>query len=270
VNPTLRELRRLLRAGLLVAHLMLAVSVAFIVILLPFAALRRRVPALSAWWLSRGIEIIGVRVLARGRPHPRPVLMLANHLSWLDILVLATQSDSGYVAKAEVAQWPLLGWLIQVGGTEFIRRGSQMDLARVLEQMAWRLKAGQRLTVFPEGTSGGKVVPGRFKPRLIKAAVAAKVPVQPVAIYYGPHPERIVFVGDDSLVRNLWALLGAEPVLAEVTFMPVLGTVSGDCRLLADESWRAVTHALTRLELFERESQHTQGPITGDAELIRA
>ncbi|HEY3859169.1 MAG TPA: lysophospholipid acyltransferase family protein [Gammaproteobacteria bacterium] len=264
-----RELRRLLRASLLAVHLMLGVFLALGVVLLPVGALRRRVPAISAWWLSRGIAVLGVRVLARGNPHPRPVLMLVNHISWLDILVLATQSDSGYVAKAEVAEWPLLGWLARVGGTEFIRRGSHPDLARVLEQMAWRLKAGQRITVFPEGTSGGKVLPARFRPRLIKAAVAAKVPVQPVAIYYGSHPEQIAFVGEDSFIQNLWALLGAEPVLAEITFMPVLGTVSGDCRLLADESWRSVTHALTRLELFEQESRQAQSLAVADAELIR-
>ena len=210
-----RELRRLLRAGLLMGHLVFGSLLALGVVLLPFAAVRRRVPAITAGWLSRGVAILGVRVLARGRPHPRPVLMLANHISWLDILVLATQSDSGYIAKAELADWPLLGWLAQVGGTEFIRRGSYADLARVREQMAWRLKAGQRLTVFPEGTSGSQVLPSRFRPRLIQAAVAAKVPVQPVAIYYGSHPERIAFVGEDSFLSNLWTLLGAEPVLAE-------------------------------------------------------
>jgi len=250
----LRELRRLSRAGLLAAHLMLGAALASGVMLLPFAAMRRRVPAIAAGWLRRGVAILGVRVLARGRPHPHPVLMLANHISWLDILVLATQSDSGYVAKAELAGWPLLGWLARVGGTEFIRRGSHADLARAGEQMALRLKAGQRLTLFPEGTSGGSVLPARFRPRLLQAAVAARVPVQPVAIYYGSHPERIAFVGEDSFLSNLWALLGADPVLAEITFLPVLGTLSGDCRLLADESWRSVVHALTRLELFEREA----------------
>ena len=266
-----RELRRLTRLCLLILHILLAVVIALGVLLVPSYALRRQVPKLSAWWLRRGIALLGVRVLARGRPHEAPALMLANHISWLDILVLATQSDSGYVAKAEVAQWPLLGWLFQVGGTEFVRRGSHAALARVLEQMASRLKAGQRLTVFPEGTSGAQVLPGRFRPRLLQAAVAAKVPVQPVAIYYGSNPERLAFVGDDSFVSNLWTLLGAEPALAELTYLPVLGTVSGDCRLLADESWRAVTHALTRLELFERESRHlATEPLVPGSEPIRA
>jgi lyso-ornithine lipid O-acyltransferase len=249
-----RELRRLVRASLLTLHLLYGVALALAVMLLPSVLLRRQVPAIAAGWLSRAAVILGVQVLARGRPHHAPVLMLANHISWLDILVLAGQSDSGYIAKAEVAGWPLLGWMFQVGGTEFVRRGSHADLARVQEQMAWRLKAGQRLTVFPEGTSGDGVLPSRFRPRLIQAAVAAKVPVQPVAIYYGPHPERIAFVGEESFLHNLWALLGGEPVLAEITYLPVLGTLSGDCRLLADESWRAITHALTRLELFEREA----------------
>src|SRR6201986_3559362 len=163
------QLRRLFRATLLTLHGLLAVGLALTVLLLPIAPLRRRLPRIGAWWLSRGVAILGVKVLARGRPHHAPVLMLANHISWLDILVLATQSDSGYVAKAEVAQWPLLGWLFQLGGTEFVRRGSLEDLKRVLEQMAWRLKAGQKLTIFPEGTSGAKVLPSRFRPRLLQA-----------------------------------------------------------------------------------------------------
>ncbi|HEY3644430.1 MAG TPA: lysophospholipid acyltransferase family protein [Gammaproteobacteria bacterium] len=249
-----RELRRLARLCLLSLHLLLGALIALGVSLLPVPQLRRHVPKLSAWWLRHGTAVLGVRVLARGQPHQAPVLMLANHISWLDILVLATQSDSAYVAKAEVAQWPLLGWLAQVGGTEFVRRGSLEDARRVLGQMTRLLKGRQQLTIFPEGTSGAKVLPARFRPRLLQAAVAAQVPVQPVAIYYGPHPERLAFVGDEGFLHNLWTLLGAEPVLAEITYLPVLGTRSGDCRLLADESWRAVTHALTRLELFEREA----------------
>ena len=257
------QLRRLYRATLLALHLLCGVGLALGVLLLPRDTAHRRVSGLAAWWLSRGVAILGVKVLARGRPHRAPVLMLANHISWLDILVLATQSDSGYVAKAEVAKWPILGWLAGVGGTEFVRRGSHGDIARVLVSMQARLRAGQSLTLFPEGTSGGVVLPQRFRPRLLQAAVEAKVPVQPVAIYYGPQTRAVAFIGEDSLVTNLWALLAQEPVVAEVTFLPTLGTVSGDCRLLADESWRAVTHALTRLELFERESNHaaTEPPV---------
>jgi len=85
--------------------------------------------------------------------------------------------------------------------------------------------------------------------------VDARVPVQPVALYYGPGTGSVAFVGEGQFPHHLWALLAAEPVVAEITYLPVLSTVSGDCRLLANESWRAVTHTLTRLELFEIESR---------------
>jgi len=254
---------------MLMLHALVGTVLALGVMLLPIGAIRRRVPKLAAWWLGYGVAILGVKVLARGRPHHAPALLLANHISWLDILVLATQSDSGYVAKAEVAQWPLLGWFAQVGGTEFVRRGSHADVARVKERMTVRLKTGQSLTLFPEGTSGGKVLPLRFKPRLLQAAVYAKVPVQPVALYYGPQTAPVAFVGEDSFLIHLWALLAAEPVVAEITYLPVLSTVSGDCRLLADESWRAVTHTLTRLELFDYESRQVHATGYG-SELFRA
>jgi hypothetical protein len=74
----------------------------------------------------------------------------------------------------------------------------------------------------------------------------------------------VAFVGEDSFLTNLWALLAEGPVVAEIIFLPTLSTVSGDCRLLADESWRAVTHELTRLELFERGEERSSEPAHKD------
>lgn len=254
-----RELRRLTRAASLTAHLLLAAALAFGVLLLPAASRARYAPKLAAGWLRGASSILGLRVLVHGRPVAGPVLLAANHLSWLDILVLAAAGDASFVAKAEVGSWPLLGWLVQVGGTEFVRRGSHADLGRVRERLTRRLKGGETLVLFPEGTSGAAVRPARFRPRLLQAAVDAGVPLQPVAIYYGAQPEllrRVAFVGDAGFLTHLWALLGAEPVLAEVCFLPPLGTASGDLRLLAGEAWSAVTHTLTRLELFELDARH--------------
>lgn len=264
-----RELRRLVRALFLALHILLGVAFCLGVLICP-PLTRRWVGPLRTWWLQRGVEILGVTVIGRGEAYAGPALFVANHISWLDILVLATQTDAGFVAKAEVADWPVFGWFAEVGGTEFVRRGSHGDAKRVLGRMVARLKAGERLTLFPEGTSTGSLIPLRFRPRLIQAAVDAGVPVQPVAVYYGARPE-VAFIGDDSFLSHLWRLLGAEPVLAEVGFLPELSSVSGDCRLLADESWRAVTHALTQLELFEREARLAAvGPGQYGAELIGA
>lgn len=257
---TWKSWRRFARVAVLLLHVLLGVLLALTV--LPLPSRRRVVRKLGPWWLRRAAAILGVKVMVHGSPAEEPCLALANHISWLDILVLATQSDTGFVAKAEVGAWPVIGWLAEVGGTEFVQRGSHASVARLMGRMTDRMKVGETLTVFPEGTSNARVMPGRFRPRLVQAAVDAGVHVQPVAIYYGADPlllERIAFVGDDDFLHSLWRLLGGDPVLAEITYVPPLATVSGDCRLLAEEAWRAVSHALNQLELFELESNSAHG-----------
>lgn len=256
-----KGMRRLLRAAVLAAHMLLGASVALSVLLLPDALRRRVVPRVGGWWLRRGAAIIGIKVMVHGAPSEEPCLRLANHISWLDILVLATQSDAGFVAKAEVGAWPLIGWLARVGNTEFVTRGEHASVRRIIQRLASRLAAGESMTVFPESTSHGSVIPARFRPRLLQAAVDAGAHVQPVAIYYGADPEvmeRVAFVGEDTFLSHLWRLLAGGPVLAEVTYLPPLATVTGDCRLLADEAWRAVSHTLSQLELYELEAQRGQ------------
>ncbi len=252
---TWRAWRRIARAAVLSLHVLLGMLLALAVLILPLP--RRLARKLGPWWLRRGAAILGVKVMVHGNPADEPCLVLANHISWLDILVLATQSDAGFVAKAEVGEWPVLGWMFRAGGTEFVRRGSHDSVAGLLTRMVKRLKEGETLTIFPEGTSSARVLPTRFRPRLLQAAVDAGVHVQPVGIYYGADPlvlERVAFVGDDTFLDSLWRLLGGDPVVAEITYIPPLATVSGDCRLLADEAWRAVSHTLNQLELFELES----------------
>ena len=253
---TWKDWRRITRAAVLASHVLLGVLLALAV--LPLPARRRVVRRLGPWWLRRAAAVLGIKVMVHGNPAEEPCLALANHISWLDILVLATQSDAGFVAKAEVGAWPVIGWLAEVGGTEFVQRGSHDSVARLMTRMVRRLAGGETLTVFPEGTSSARVLPARFRPRLLQAAVDAGVHVQPVAIYYGADPlllERVAFVGDDDFLPSLWRLMGGDPVLAEITYVPPLASVGGDCRQLADEAWRAVSHALNRLELFELESQ---------------
>jgi len=258
-------LRRFPCAVLLLLHLGLGTLFTLALSLLPMPARNDPARRLSGWWLRRAAAIVGLRVVARGQPRRERALLVANHISWLDILAIAAELDAAYVAKAEVGRWPVLGWLISsYGGTEFVQRGEPASFRGLLTRLTRRLGRGEPLVLFPEGTSGPSAVPGRFRPRLLQAAVDAQVELQPVAIYYAKTDgslERAAFVGEDSFLDHLWALLAAGPVLAEVSFLPPISTAGREPRALAEAARRAVVRAVAQLELFEFEARHAVPPM---------
>ena len=142
-------------------------------------------------------------------------MFVANHISWLDIFCIAAVCPTHFLAKQEVAAWPLFGWLSRRAGTAFIRRGGERGAAEATEQLVWRLRRGERVLVFPEGTSTAGESVRRFYPRLFQAALLARCPVQAIALRY-PRPgginRAVPFVGDDKLLPHLWRLLG-EPAV---------------------------------------------------------
>lgn len=139
--------------------------------------------ACRAWgWLT--CRILGVRVTADG-PRPRGLFLVAcNHLSYLDILVLSSLYPSTFVAKREIASWPVFGWIARGAGTIFVDRERPRDVVRVGREMTSRLRAGVALTLFPEGrsTPGSEVLP--FQPSLLEPAAAVGVPCFAVALTY--------------------------------------------------------------------------------------
>lgn len=262
------HLRRLLRAGLLLLHLVLGALIALVLALVAGRACVRVTRHLVGWWLRQGARIVGLKVVVRGTPLWTGGLLVSNHISWLDILAIATEIDAGYVAKAEVGRWPILGWLVSRGGTEFVRRGEPASFRRLMTRLTQRLREGEPMVLFPEGTSGANAVPGRFRPRLFQAAVDAQVRVQPVTVYYGMTDgglKRAAFVGEANFLGHLWALLGTGPVLAEVSFLPPLETAGREPRSLAEEARRAVVRAVAQLQLFEHEARHVLPPLTEEA-----
>jgi len=257
-----RQVLRLLRAGALLLHTLLGALLGLLLSAMPARLRAHLAPPWSSWWLRRVAGILDIRVLVHGQPSATACLMAANHVSWLDILVLAAAGDIGFVAKTEIDHWPMLGWMSRAGGTEFIAHGEHSSYRLLLQCMTRRLSQGGKLLVFPEGSSHARIAPARFRPRLFQAAIDAKVPVQPVAIYYGSGAdlERVACMDDADLPRQLWALLSAEPVLAEVSCLPLLSSVGGDAKLLADEAWRAVVSSNVQFTLFESESRSLMTP----------
>ena len=178
----------------------------------------------SAWlthWSRATLRILGVRVDASGRP-PEQGLLVANHLGYLDVLVLASLCPVTFVAKSEVARWPLFGAFARWAGTLFVERAQRGALPGAVEAVAQRLAAGEVVVVFPEGTStdGTEVRP--FHPPLFMAASAPPRPVTPARLDYravdGDVARDICFWGDMLLLPHLWRLLQVRSVHARVSF----------------------------------------------------
>ncbi|MEN9384961.1 MAG: hypothetical protein RL323_2104 [Pseudomonadota bacterium] len=171
-------------------------------------------------WSRRVLGHMGVALDVRGEPAPQgPLLVVCNHLSWLDILVLNAVRPCRFVSKADVKKWPVVGMLAAGAGTVFIERERPRDAMRVVAHLAERLEAGEVLAVFPEGTTsdGSAVLP--FHANLLQAAVVTCQPVQPMALAYrhavtGHAHAAPLYVGQDTLVASLWRTLRARHLQA--------------------------------------------------------
>lgn len=178
--------------------------------------------ALVQAWSRRLLELMGVRLLVHGDlPADGPLVVLANHISWLDIIVIDAALPCRFVSKADVRHWPLIGQLVEGSGTLFIERDRRRDAMRVVHLMAERLQAGDRLGVFPEGTTGDGSSLLPFHANLLQAAVATDTPVLPLGLRYtdasnGRRHDGPTYVGDTSLLGSLWSTLAASGLQAEL------------------------------------------------------
>lgn len=235
--PTARALRYLIRVPLLLWHVL--VHLPLVLLLSSPLTGRIRIGAeslehrLIRAWSAGLMRIFGFQLRRIGTPLPGATLFVANHVSWVDIEILHSQRMMGFVAKREIAGWPVVGWLAARGETIFHRRGSTESLGGVLHEMLSRLRAGRSVGVFPEGgTRGGREI-GPFHARIFLAAVEAGVPVQPVALRYGEGGSAqtvVAFQDKESFFANFLRLLGEPGRLAEIHFLTPIGPGEADGR----------------------------------------
>jgi 1-acyl-sn-glycerol-3-phosphate acyltransferase len=178
------------------------------------------------------------------------VLVVGNHVSWIDIYVINAWRPTPFVSKAEIRKWPVVGWLAQQLGTVFVQREKRSDAKRIMHELANRLLAGEMMCVFPEGTTtdGTSLLP--FHANMFQAAVSASAPVQPICLMYedarGMLSTAPAYIGDMSLNDSLDALLRAAPLTAHLYVCNPLAP-GADRRLLASEAQAAVQAALDRM-----------------------
>jgi lyso-ornithine lipid O-acyltransferase len=198
--------------------------------------LRRRLPR---FWHRAACYLLGIRIRQHGRLESRrPLMLAANHVSWKDILVLGAIADVVFVAKAEVADWPVFGWLAKLQKSVFVVREQKRKAGEQVNEIAARLAASEIIVLFPEGTTsdGNRLM--EVKSSLFGAASAAVasapegvVYVQPVSIAYTGiygmpmgryHRPIAAWPGDVELVPHLMGVLKAEAMEVDVDFGEVV------------------------------------------------
>lgn len=175
-------------------------------------------------WAERMLNLMGISLTVQGTPPAHgPVLVVCNHLSWLDILTIHAARHVRFVSKSVVRHWPVIGALSTGAGSLYIERERPRDAMRVVHHMTEALRNGDVIAVFPEGTTsdGHGLLP--FHANLLQAAISAGAPVQPAALRFadaasGETSYAPRYIDDDSLLTSVWKTLKAPPLLAIVRF----------------------------------------------------
>jgi 1-acyl-sn-glycerol-3-phosphate acyltransferase len=197
-------------------------------------------------WCRWVVRAAGVQVRVEGGAAPDGgLLLVANHLSWLDIPMLAAVRPARMLAKSEIRGWPVAGWLTARSGALFIDRDRIRALPETVARIAEALRAGEAVTVFPEGSTWCGRAQGHFRRAAFQAALDAGVPVQPVRLRYrvteGAPTTAAAFVGDDSLLASVWRVARARRLVAEAEVLePIMPGSRPDRRSLAGAAEKAV------------------------------
>ena len=240
---------RFLRASIRLVGVLSATAVFFCLWLmgLPVVAWRRRTLArwrsfIFRYWARTALALLGAQIDAVERGPRAPFFLVANHVSYLDILLLASRVDASFVAKHEVSHWPIVGFLCRCMGTIFVDRSSRGDVVRVLESIEETLEAGQGVVLFPEGTSTNGAEVRRFLPSLLEVAVRLNRPVYYAALRYEtpsgekPASETVCWWGDMTFGSHVLELLTLPGFRARLRFGD--DTIQQDDRKRLAESLR--------------------------------
>ncbi|WP_292038283.1 lysophospholipid acyltransferase family protein [Massilia sp. UBA6681] len=240
------KIRLALRLARVVVHLVAGLATCALVFPLVSLATRER---LTRRWSRKLLGLCRVSVQQTpGAPVLEHALIVANHVSWLDIFVINALHPCRFVAKAEIRSWPVLGWLAAAAGTVFIARGNRRELRHIFKGLVTVLQEGQRVAFFPEGTTSrqGEMLP--FHANLFEAAIDAKVAVQPYALSYvdasGAYHHSVDYTGDTTFVDSLFTILEGKSVIARLQPLAPIDATGAHRRELAEAAQEAVGAAL--------------------------
>ncbi len=271
-----------LRGFRAVLHIVVGILLAA-TILLTGGVRRWKIERVMSWWSGVMLDIFNIEVRVNNAGVQGPRMLVANHVSWLDIILIGYVEPTRFVAKSEIRHWPIAGWLANAMGTFYIRRGKgardtvpersevgagageaptipirsngKQPISTVggakplLEKVVPHLRAGGSFIVYPEGTTtdGSSVLP--FRARLFQAAIEAQCPVQPIALRFGRGADGsdiAPFIGDDDLASHMLRLLKEPALIAEVTYCAPISPQGLDRDALALASHTAISSVVAK------------------------
>jgi 1-acyl-sn-glycerol-3-phosphate acyltransferase len=264
-----RRLTALFRATRLVLHIIqgLVLALAY-----PWLKTRWQRRILQGW--SAGmLRILNVRVGIDEGAQLHGIssgLIVANHVSWLDVFILNAVVPTRFVAKSEVRNWPMIGWLCARAQTLFIERGKARAAARVSSLMTKLLQSGECLAVFPEGTTTDGTSVGHFHSSLLQSAIDADTLAFPVAIRYqderGAHCTLAAFIGDMSFGASLWSILCAPAMHVRLAPSPPISPTDSDRHSLTLKARDCIRSALDAMHATPLQASRMTAPgrLIGD------
>jgi 1-acyl-sn-glycerol-3-phosphate acyltransferase len=231
MKSKLRLLYKLALIILLFSYGLIIAGCAFPIINLLCSANRGRSKrdALKTHWLKIFSAIVNLSITQEGELPKQATLIVSNHISWLDIIVIGQYLPAYFVAKSDILSWPIIGYLSKQGGTIFIRRGDKKHIKATTEKMVWVLKQNSTIIAFPEGTTTkGDEVLG-FHASLFQPALLTKSAIQPVVIQYqGAAKKQAPFIGEDDFIPHLIKMLSMDKIEVRVCFLPLIKSSGRD------------------------------------------
>ena len=237
------NLRLIFRGTLVILHIIAGVLITPFVSQKADDGIPRTNKRITRWWHARLLRILNVKVTTKGTLPEAPCLVVSNHVSWLDIMVLGATMQTGFLSKDDVAKWPVIGWLASRAGTLFIKRGGGETSALSLSIRDF-IKQGNLLTLFPEGTTTDGTNVRQFFARLFAVSIDNKLAIAPVGLRYeqpnGQLDMDAPYIGEQSLFQNLVILMRREQTLVTVSFAEHIQPLTQDRKALAQAAYASV------------------------------
>jgi 1-acyl-sn-glycerol-3-phosphate acyltransferase len=200
---------------------------------------------MKSFWMKLVGLSLNLKIETTGEPITGAALVVSNHISWIDIVVIGGLVPGCFIAKSDLLRWPIIGFLTKQSGNIFVKRGNKQQVHETTEQMAWILKQDLKIIAFPEGTTsdGKRVLP--FHGSLFHPAILTKMPIQTLVIEYLDEAQELApYIDDDVFIPHLWQILGLSTINVRLNFNKSIDSRDKTRQSVKQESWQQINRKL--------------------------